>query len=131
MAEIHYDRAAWPVVIATIEGTPDDGDLERFIRENWSDLERQEPYVLVLDVRRIGGVNPKLRRRLAEFISANETILRRYRAGVAYVLDSSLTRGVLTAIYWLKPPPYRYDFFKTVDDAKAWGTRCVAQHAAA
>jgi hypothetical protein len=48
---------------------------------------------------------------------------KRYCAGTAIVLSSSIIRGVVTAIYWLTPPVYPYTLCSTDDEARAWATK--------
>ena len=39
---------------------------------------------------------------------------------VAMVSDSSLVRGAITAMNWLRPPPFEIQTFPTFEDALAW-----------
>ncbi len=45
---------------------------------------------------------------------------RRYCAGTAFVLTSSLARGAVTAVYWISPPVYPYSICATRAAAEAW-----------
>lgn len=39
----------------------------------------------------------------------------------AYVIESALQRGVITALGWMFRPPWERCFFATLDEAVAWG----------
>ena len=55
------------------------------------------------------------RRKIAD---ATRTI--QSRTAFALVSSSPVMRGVMTAINWLRPPPYRSRACASVDDATAW-----------
>ncbi len=38
----------------------------------------------------------------------------------AFVIQSGLVRGYLTAVFWFSPPPYEYQVFATVPAAMTW-----------
>ena len=55
--------------------------------------------------------------------------------GSAFVISSTLVRGILTAIYWVAPPVYPCDLFAYFDAACRWSLgqlaarqRSVAAH---
>lgn len=50
---------------------------------------------------------------------------KRFCAGTAIVLSSSVIRGVVTAIYWLTPPVYPYTLCSTRGEALAWARKML------
>ncbi|MET0342122.1 MAG: hypothetical protein ABW252_14050 [Polyangiales bacterium] len=63
---------------------------------------------------------PSQRRRMADFITANEAILRRDFLACAIVLNNALLRGAVTAVFWLKPLPLPTEITGSVKEALAW-----------
>ena len=62
----------------------------------------------------------KQRRMFAEAEQRMQEYDRVLCAGTAFVLTSTVMRGVVTAIYWMAPPVYPYAFFPSRDAATVW-----------
>ena len=65
-------------------------------------------------------ISASQRRRLAEFEARFEEHDRRYGVGVALVSSNAVVRGLITAVFWLKPPVYPHRFFSDGEDAMVW-----------
>lgn len=83
----------------------------------------------MLDARDANQMSAAHRKRVAEWLTLHREELRRYHVALAFVSGSALIRGVLTAIYWLHPPPYPYKMFGALDEAKAWALEMVRERA--
>lgn len=75
---------------------------------------------LLFDGREVGRVSPSIRRKQADWIKENMDMSRQNCAGFAYVLDSSMVRGMLTAILWLVTMPADYTITATVAEGETW-----------
>ena len=122
-----HDESPWPLVIVSPIGESSDADLDEYVRRHDALMARAQPHVVVMDARQGRLVRPEHRKRLAAWNKANEPTLRRCRLGLAFVSDSTLERGVLTATSWLSPPPYPYRTFSSLEEASAWA-RDLVQH---
>lgn len=56
---------------------------------------------------------------------------RKFCAGTAIVLTSSVIRGVVTAIYWITPPVYPYTLCSSRDEALAWARQKLQERLSA
>ena len=56
----------------------------------------------------------------AEWMKRHEEMMRGRTAGIAFVIESALVRGGLTAVLWLAPLPCPHVVVKTLDDAIVW-----------
>jgi hypothetical protein len=79
-----------------------------------------------MDISEVEGMDPSQRRMLTERLAEDEELNARICRGLAMVFDSAMLRGILTAVWWVKKPPYPQKVFKNVEQAKAW---CVSQMA--
>lgn len=122
MARIDIDDSRWPLVVFTVPEvlTADDIDfhfeaLERrlFARGRYAsvmDARLTDPSAFTADLRRhAGAMYDRYKDRFSVKLISE-----------AYVLESSLQRGVLTAIRWLAPAPWPTKNFQSLDEALPW-----------
>ncbi|MCU0671301.1 MAG: STAS/SEC14 domain-containing protein [Myxococcota bacterium] len=118
MGRFTVDSSEWPFVRVTYVDSVDDAAFERYVQEQAALLERKEPYVVLFDARRSGMPTAKQRQRMARYMRDHETQLRRYCRRGAFVIESPLIRGALTAILWIQPLPFPHEVFASVEDAE-------------
>lgn len=117
---IRVDARSAPFVRIAYMGDYTDAELEGSL----STLQR----ILGIPGRKVGLIDclhatvatPSQRKRMADFIGANEAILRRDFLACAIVLDNALLRGAITAVFWLKPLPLPTEIVASLDKATAW-----------
>jgi len=98
-----------------------DALLEEHIEAFGGFCERnRSPMALVVLAGSMLRISARQRRRLAEFEKRFEDHDRRYGVGVALVASNTIVRGLITAVFWLKPPVYPHRFFADRDEALAW-----------
>lgn len=56
----------------------------------------------------------------ADFMSENARLIRKLNMGTAFVMDSMLLRGALTAMMWLQPLPCPHFVCGEIEEAKRW-----------
>ena len=118
MGVVQMDVSRWPLVVARYPDVLDDASQEAHFDDIRALLRRNERYAILLDLRRVShGADAKQRRRYADFLEETSPDLARLCLGTAYLTESLLTRGVLTAVLWLKPPVYPHMI--TGDEGKA------------
>ena len=76
--------------------------------------------VLLVDGLRSEGPSAQLGQVTADFSIQHEGLIRRVCAAQAVLLESALQRGILTAIFWIKPPPTDLRVFKTRAECEAF-----------
>ena len=84
-------------------------------------VERQEPYVLVVDARTGRRPDAIERKILNDFRAEHQGHIHRFCRGIAFVFSSELLRGVLTAMYWVRKPSTETKVFTDYETALNWG----------
>lgn len=137
MFSLSYDSARHVLVGYAAPGARTDADYERTLaaveKLDWDGKLVNKPiaFVLVVDANS-QRPPPKWRRRLAE----QRKVLTSPQVLMAIVSASTLTRGVMTAMNWVSPPPPHVQMVNhaTIEEAVAWverlqGTpRAAVQH---
>ena len=126
-----FELDQWPVLI--IRPKPEDMTLQQLevaLKHYDRTLEaRREPYAVVFDSRNVKGMDASLRRRLAQYNAENEDRARAFCRGSAFVMTSTMVRGLMTAILWVRKPPVETRVFEELDEAMDWARLRVAHNA--
>jgi hypothetical protein len=109
-----------PIFEVTYVGTVDDATFQRYLDDLVSVLSMRQPYVLLADATRSGAPTAKQRRMQADLIREHEAAFALYCNGAAFVIESALIRGALTAILWAQKLPYEHTVVSTRQDGLAW-----------
>jgi hypothetical protein len=125
------DLGRWPVAVAVFPADVTPEGLDSHFDDIARLLDRGEPFAVAIDMRASAMATAKLRaqaaRRLREaYRHANRDKL----VAVAHVVDSALVRGLLTAVYWLAPPPFVTEVFPDQAAALLWLRTKLARPAA-
>ncbi len=78
------------------------------------------PYAMVLDATEAAPVSPGQRKILSDHMAQTRPFSSKYCAGVAMVFDSTVMRGVMTAVLWMSAPEYPTKVFANTLDATLW-----------
>jgi hypothetical protein len=120
---IRIETVNWPIVLMEFpENRVSDSDfhqalgyIEHLMRECVANREKSYQ---VTDITRIQEIAPATQRKYAaEFLKRNTALAREASLGTASVTPSSILRGIMTAIFWISPPPTPAVFFATRGDA--------------
>ncbi|MCH2110585.1 MAG: hypothetical protein MK135_14780, partial [Polyangiaceae bacterium] len=95
-------------------------DLEAYTKVLAEKLALRVPHVVIVDASRGQMMRGTHRRILADWNRRHAEELQKYRRGVALVSRSAALRGMLTAVYWLFPPPYPHKMTNTLREAIDW-----------
>jgi hypothetical protein len=126
MAAVQVDETRWPLVTIKFPATLRDEDMATYLGSLKRFRERREPYALVVDTSGAAPLTARQRRMQAESITEGNPIARNYLRGIAFVVDSQIRRGVLTAIFWLTCPDWRHEIFFERDHAIVWAQSALA-----
>jgi hypothetical protein len=117
----HIDVTQWPVMRYTAPaGVVSDEHMREVFDEQYTMKKLGELHAICLDLRASGGLTPTQRKMLTAEMGRDEALTRRVTAGVALVFTSAVLRGVLTAIFWVRPAIAPTKVFSDVDVALAW-----------
>lgn len=117
---MQVDEAHWPIATLTFSPRPSEEEILAFVAANERFLATEERHATVVDMRAIIEAHPNQRRMTAAYVKRNFDALKKYRTGVAFVLNSSFLRGIVTAVMWLQRPPYEWTTVSTVEAGVTW-----------
>jgi hypothetical protein len=116
------DTTEIPLYVWRLPAAAEVADVEAFVAA-WEPLVtgRLERYAVVVDLTHIvSSASPANRRIIADLEKRMAPFEKASCAGVGLVAPNPWLRGLATAITWVAPPPYDYEFFASFDEAKAW-----------
>ena len=130
--ECGVDLSRFPLIVSSTAGGVTDASLQRRFKVLAEVFRtRPEPYINIIDARTGPPLSAAHRRMLADFSKEHETHSRLYCRGVAFVFESAITRGVMTAIFWARPAKVPNKVFKDFEEACAWGMGLIARETGA
>jgi hypothetical protein len=123
------DTARWPLVVVTpTAAVKDPAALEPTYVKLEAALARQEPFVVMLDMRG-GASDPARRKRFTAWVERNDGNIRRYVLANAVIVGSAIERGFVTATTWVLGNPYVVKVFSDARSAEAWLSDVLERHA--
>lgn len=99
-------------------------------RERWMNVARF-PVAWVVDMTNLGNVTARQRRIFGDHLQRFEPHDLAWNQGSAIIVPNALLRGVVTAVFWLKPPRFPHESFKTKDEALRWASERLREGARA
>lgn len=120
MGSIDVNDRGFPLIVVTFEGAVDDAQFESYLGRLDALWARKARAAILLDATRAARTPATQRKRQAEWLKANESSLRTHCAGTAFVINSPLVRGGLTAILWLQALPSPFIVVATLTEAERW-----------
>jgi hypothetical protein len=128
---VSYLERSRGVVWVTPPSTLGDSDIEQMLAELETQVRSGARYVLIFDLSHAGIPNALQRQKLAAHVRDNDQHIGRAVRSIGVVLTSPLARGMVTAIFWLSPPPVPYQFFTTRAGAAHWAQSLIDAQATA
>lgn len=119
-ADAWFDASQWPLLLVSLPQTQTDQDIERYLQVLAKYRSRQQPYVIVLDTDRSMGFTARQRQMQGEYVRAGMEESRKYLRAIAFVASAAWRRGMLTAVFWIQPPPAAYEIFTSRAEAVRW-----------
>ena len=128
--EIRTDISRWPLVVVTPPRVVTDAQMERYLTQfDQIQAARPEPHCLVLDLRICERISPTQRKMITDRMPDDGQV--NPCQGLAMVFSSRILRGLLTAIFWVRKPPYPTVVFNELEPAIDWALRRLADGEAA
>ncbi len=114
------DYTEWPTVFVTFTGSPDEAQFEKYIEALGLIYENEQKVALVLDGRAVEHIPASCIRRQARFLKEKGDLIRTWNVGTGIVVDSSVLRAVLRAVFAITPMPCEYRVFAEPTAAQVW-----------
>lgn len=122
---IHIEQRFQPLIIVRYDGPTSDADFEAYLETLWVSMTERNAgqRVLLHDATLAYPITAKQRKRQADWMQQHSEKISQLTVGCAFVISSSLMRGVLTAIFWIHPLPCPQEVCATVPEALGWCTQ--------
>ena len=126
---ISHRTDTWPIVVSTIIGKEHSEETLREAYGAWTGYMERGPHVLIMDMTRgTAGATAAQRARVAAWIEQNEPLLRaRKQLAHVMVMDSPVMRGIVTAVFWLRPAANPHYTARTLNEAVDIALRCLRE----
>lgn len=122
-----YTERQGDVVLAVPPSEVTDETLEAFLCELIARQTEPGPYAVVFDLTHAGRPSAKQRSRMSQHLQEQRGTIQRQVRGMAMVAPSAITRGVITAVFWLSPPPVEHRVFDGRDEAFHWARSLLSR----
>jgi hypothetical protein len=118
------DDSQWPLLVVTYPADPPLEDVVSVFSEVDAFYKRNsDHFAWVVDASRVQHTEAKARKATSEHEARSKDHMRQFNCGTAFIIKSTLVRGILTAIFWLAPPAYPYEIFSDLASARDWSLR--------
>lgn len=114
--------ASWPLIVnRTLGKQVSDEQLKASLAAMDEIVERRSgSFSIVHDYTGFQNLTATQRRIVADYGKRNKARTEARCVGIAFVFDSALLRGLLTAIHWIHPSKIHTKIFANAVDAKKW-----------
>jgi hypothetical protein len=100
------DVTEWPIVVVEWPQEPSREDVDEHFQEIRALALQANTLAIVVDMTASGTPPAKLRQHAARRLKETYAVVGSRVVAVAHVITSPVVRGILTAVYWLSPPPF-------------------------
>lgn len=114
------DESNWPIVRVTWKGEVSAEDIDAHFAAMKVLIERGQRFGLVMSIIELDNPTPALRKRVTEHLANMRGPAKDVIVCNAHVVSSTTMRGILTAIYWVSPPPFLTKVFTDLFQAEEW-----------
>lgn len=119
---ISIDDSRWPIVEMRIVGEMSIADIDKHFRATTPALCGRGKFAAIVDARHadLPRFDAAVRHRLSQGLKEARPILLRTLMCESYVIDSTLARGIITAVWWVIPPAWPVSVLGTLSEASQW-----------
>ncbi|WNG39007.1 hypothetical protein F0U61_39070 [Archangium violaceum] len=116
-----FDDSLWPLLIVRLVGQLSHAQFEAYLERMRSYLLRGERHLFIMDTSQSRSTSVDGKRRLqADWMDANEALLREWRLGTAFVIRSPFLGLAMRAFLHAKPLVTPYVVVSNLHEAAAW-----------
>jgi hypothetical protein len=116
---IELDLSRYPLVVVRMGSSYSGAEWDGMLRE-LVEIIRRGPFGALAVTRNAQMPNAVQRRSFIDMYEKNDRLTREHFLVLGVVGDSTILRGVITALNWLRPPPHPVQVFARFDAAEAW-----------
>jgi len=123
---IRIDLGRMPLVVVTWEGSCTDEEVELYLAAMAEVVTRPDRRAVVLDASRAALPSATQRRMQGMWLKEHEDRIKHKTVGTAFVVESAIIRGGLTAVFWIQGLSTQQLVCATLPEALAWaGQRLI------
>lgn len=116
-----FDFSDPQIFRVTFDGPHTDAEFLEYLAESGRHAHaRTGRAVVLIDARKAAPMNARQRKQQADWQREHERVLRENTLGTAFVVSNTITRGLLTAIFWLQPLPHEHVVTQSMEEAERW-----------
>ena len=116
-----FDRSTFPLITVTFTGTKETPEnFKSYLDGLLANYDRKEQFSLVFDASKASTPNPAYQQKQARWMKENESLIKTYCKGVAYVIPNPLLRGVLKFIFAVQKNPVPFKVVAKKEDGIQW-----------
>jgi len=124
MRTIELDESLWPLIVVRYSQKVDEDEFGELLQRLDKNIARciaeRTKTAIIYDSRAGYAASPRVRQQQADWMKKNAMITKVNCVGLAFVINSTVVRGVLTAVLWLSDLPAPYCVVGTVGEAEQW-----------
>jgi len=117
---IFLDSKRAPIIHVSIRGEVSDIAFGKYLADSNRVIAADQRYVLLYNMLGYSTLSPRQRQLQAEWVKDNKCPLQRLCLGVAFVVDSAVTRGMLTAFFWMTQLPFEFTVVGQLHQGIEW-----------
>lgn len=127
LAYTHFDNKEFPLVIISFTGNkPTETNFQEYLDKTYHLYNQKQELALVFDATHATLPGYKYQKMQADWLSENESLMKSYCKGTAYVISNTLVRNILKAIFAIQKQPMPYTVVPRLDEAKRWAKKQLA-----
>ena len=117
---------AWPVVRFEFIERLSSEDIAQYMADSDALVAGGKPFANVMDGSNMLLPEAEFVRRQAAWVRDHVEDMRRLNRGIAFVVRSTLIRGVVRAVMHFQAIPVPHEWFANLEDAMAWAANQAA-----
>lgn len=121
-----YHTQGWPVVCFEFLGRLSKEDLARYFSDADALVAGGKPYATIMDGSNMLMPEAEFVRRQVRWIQEHEQDMRRLNRGIAFVVQSTVIRGLVRAVMHFQTMPVTYAWFSKLEEATVWAAARAA-----
>jgi hypothetical protein len=127
-----YDLGRIRISSTRIDGAVTDEQLKRSLAE-YNDMlcsfeREQRQLISFIDMSGMGDLTAQQRRIQSDWNRSIQPVQKAVTLGIAFIAPSTVTRGMLTAVFWFSPPSAPYIICARMSEALTWAFGVCKEH---
>jgi len=124
-----FDFSAFPVVVVAFTGNKaTEENFQQYLNDLYEAYDRALPFAYLFDAQNAVLPGFKFQKMQAEWLKANESLMKKHCQGTAYHIPNAIIRTALKGIFALQKQPVPYKVVGDFQTAMQWCKDAVASN---